>query len=73
MKAETQAILYIAKLVGTALIGSAAAMLVLTYIPLNYIAIGLVTIGLGFMMKTLYEMELTNIKYKEKLNEIAKK
>ena len=73
MKAEIQAILYIAKIVGTGLVGSVVAMLALTYIPLNYIAIGLVVIGLGLVLFTLYSMEVDRIRILEKTREILKK
>ena len=73
MKVETKAKLYIAKVVGTGLVGSVVAMLALTYIPINYIAIGLVAVGLGLILHTLYSMELDRLKILEKTREILKK
>jgi len=73
MTAETKAILYVAKIVGSAMVGSAVMMLVLTYIPINYIAIGLIAIGFGLMLLTLYSMELDRLVILEKTREILKK
>ena len=73
MKVETKAKLYIAKVVGTGLVGSVVAMLALTYIPINYIEIVLVDVGLGLILLTLYSMELDRLKILEKTREILKK
>jgi hypothetical protein len=73
MKAESKAMLYVAKLVGVAMVGSAGTMLALTYIPLNYLAIGMMVASLGFMCKVFYEIALNDIKYKEKLQEMTEK
>lgn len=73
MKPETQAILYVAKFVGSATVGSAVMLLALTYIPINYIAIGLVAVGLGLVLLTLYSMEVDRLRILEKTKEILKK
>jgi len=41
MKSETRAVLHVAKIAGSAMVGSAVMMSALTYIPINYIAAGL--------------------------------
>ena len=73
MKSERQAILHVAKIAGSAMVGSAVMMLVLAYIPINYITAGLVVVGLGVLLFTLYSMELDRLRILEKTREILKK
>ena len=73
MKSETQAILHVAKIASSAMVGSAVMMLALTYMPINYIAAGLVVVGLGVLLFTLYSMELDRLRILEKLEEMVKK
>lgn len=73
MKAEIKALIQVAKFVSTAIVGSAIMMLAIAYIPLNYIAFAMIAGGLISMLTLMYDMALTDIKYKEKLNETSKK
>ena len=73
MKQETQAILQVAKLIGIASLGAIAINLAFIYIPIKILG----TVGgifvVGFFLKLLYDLALADIKYREKLKEIAKK
>ena len=73
MKQETQAILYVAKLVAIAGLGSAGMMLALTYIPIKIVVAVGVVLCAGFFLKCMYDIALSDIKYRAKLEEMTKK
>ncbi len=73
MKAETRAILYVAKLVGFAALCSAGTMLALTYITPKTLAIICGIFATGFFLKCMYDIALNDIKYRETLEEMTKK
>jgi len=73
MKQETQAILYVAKLVGIAALGSAGMLLALTYISLSTLIIICGICATGFFLKCMYSIALSDIKYRAKLEEMTKK
>jgi hypothetical protein len=73
MKQETQAILQVAKLVGVASLGAIAMDLALIYIPIKILATICGIFATGFFLKCMYDIALSDIKYKEKLEEMVKK
>ena len=73
MKQETQAILQVARMIGVAGLGAVAMNLALVYIPFNTLAIICGIIATGFFLKCMYDIALCDIRYREKLKEIAKK
>ena len=73
MKQETQAILQVAKLVGVATLAAIAINLAFIFVPIKILgAVGGIFV-VGFFLKLLYDIALADIKYREKLKEIAKK
>ena len=73
MKQETRAILQVAKMIGAAGLVGIAVNLALVYIPFKTLAIICGIFATGFFLKLLYDIALSDIKYREKLKEIAKK
>jgi hypothetical protein len=56
MKQETQAILYVVKLVGVAALGSVGMMLALTYIPIKIVVVVGMVACAGFFLKCMYDI-----------------
>jgi hypothetical protein len=73
MKQETQAILQVAKLVAFAGVCSAGTMLALTYIEPKTLAITCGIFATAFFLKCMYDIALSDIKYRETLKEMTKK
>ena len=73
MKQETQAVLQVARMIGVAALGAVAMNLALVYIPLRTLGVICGIFATGFILKCLYDIALSDIQYREKLKEIAKK
>ena len=73
MKQETQAILQVAKLVGIAMLVGIGVNLAFIFVPLKTIGIICGIFATGFFLKLAYDIALTDIKYKQKLEEMTKK
>jgi hypothetical protein len=68
MKLEKQALLFLVKLTGTALLGATLSMLAVTCIPLNYVGLGLIVFGIILMLTIVYNIRLEMLKTKEKID-----
>jgi hypothetical protein len=73
MKQETQAVLQVAKLVVFATLTAIAVNLAIIYVPFKTLAIICGIFATGFFLKYMYDIALCDIRYREKLKEIAKK
>lgn len=73
MKQEIQAMLQVGKIIGFATVCSAGAMLALTFIEIKTLGIICGIFAAGFFLKCMYDIALSDIKYREKLKEMTKK
>jgi len=73
MKQQTQAILQVARMIGVAGLVAIAVNLALVYVPPNTLGIICGIFATGFILKCWYDIALSDIRYREKLKEIAKK
>ena len=73
MKQETQAILQVVRMIGVAGLVAIAVNLALIYVPPKTLGIICGIFATGFILKCMYDIALSDIKYREKLKEMVKK
>ena len=70
---KQQAALYVAKLLGSATLGSVAAITFVHFFGFEAFFVTMLLIGTVYALREVYLMQVSELEYKEKLNEITKK
>ena len=70
---KQKAALHVAKLFGSAVLGAAAALTFVYFFGGEAFFVTMLLIGTVYALREVYLMQVSELEYKEKLNEITKK